>query len=382
MRHVLVTRLDSMGDMLAAGPAIRAVAAGANRVTVLAGPLGAAAARLLPGVDEVLEWACPWILGPAPLVEADSIAEIVEVLRRRAIDEAVVLTSFHQSALPTALLLRMAGVSRICAVSTDYPGSLLDVRLPEPGDAPESMRMLEVATGAGFSLPPGDEGRLAVRRPLPSVKLPVNRPFVVAHPGTSAPARAYPEPRWRETVALLSNSGWPVVLTGGAGERGLTARIAAGASDEYHRQNRENSGNTDRSNSTDHSDRFAAWQPAPVLDLAGRLDLAELASVLERAAVAVIANTGPAHLAAAVGTPVVSLFAPVVPAVRWAPFGVPVALLGDQDAACRGTRCQVCPVPGHPCLNSVRADQVLAAVRRLAPRVVTTGARSESEARQ
>lgn len=380
MRHVLVTRLDSMGDMLAAGPAIRAVASGADRVTVLAGPLGAGAARLLPGVDQVLEWACPWILSSAPPVDADSIAKIVEVLRHSAIDEAVVLTSFHQSALPTALLLRMAGISRICAVSTDYPGSLLDVRLPEPGEAPESVRMLEVAAGAGFRLPLGDEGRLAVQHPLPSVKLPVDRPYVVAHPGTSAPARAYPEPRWRETVALLRDAGWPVVLTGSAGERGLTARIAAGVSAE--KPPCASIDGTDTADSTDTTGDFAARRPGPVLDLAGRLDLAELAAVLEGAAVAVIANTGPAHLAAAVGTPVVSLFAPVVPAVRWAPFGVPVALLGDQDAACRNTRAQVCPTPGHPCLDSVGADQVLAAVRRLSPGSSQAAARSESEARQ
>ena len=68
-----------------------------------------------------------------------------------------------------------------------------------------------------------------------------------------------------------------------------------------------------------------------------------------------VGNTGPAHLAAAVGTPVVSLFAPVVPAARWAPYGVPSVLLGDQDAPCRGTRATDCPVPGHPCLASVTA---------------------------
>ncbi|HEY0636056.1 MAG TPA: glycosyltransferase family 9 protein, partial [Pseudonocardiaceae bacterium] len=77
-------------------------------------------------------------------------------------------------------------------------------------------------------------------------------------------------------------------------------------------------------------------------------------------------NTGPAHLAAAVGTPVVSLFAPVVPAARWAPHGVPVVLLGDQDAPCRGSRARECPVPGHPCLDGVPPSAVLAAVRSLA----------------
>ncbi|MGO2702706.1 MAG: glycosyltransferase family 9 protein, partial [Cellulosimicrobium funkei] len=109
-------------------------------------------------------------------------------------------------------------------------------------------------------------------------------------------------------------------------------------------------------------------------DLSGRTDLAGLAAVLAGARCVVVGNTGPAHLAAAVGTPVVSLFAPVVPAERWAPWGVPTVLLGDQEAACRGTRARVCPVPGHPCLG-VDPDDVVAAVDRLVvPHVVGTPA--------
>ena len=88
--------------------------------------------------------------------------------------------------------------------------------------------------------------------------------------------------------------------------------------------------------------------------------------MLERAAVVVVGNTGPAHLAAAVGTPVVSLFSPVVPADRWAPWGVPVRLLGDQHAPCRDTRARECPVDGHPCLTGVPPDEVVAAVTGLA----------------
>ncbi|HET6288841.1 MAG TPA: glycosyltransferase family 9 protein, partial [Amycolatopsis sp.] len=72
-----------------------------------------------------------------------------------------------------------------------------------------------------------------------------------------------------------------------------------------------------------------------------------------------------AHLAAAVGTPVVSLFAPVVPSSRWAPYGVPSALLGDQHAACKDSRARVCPVPGHPCLDGIAPEAVVDAVARL-----------------
>ncbi|MBA3529075.1 MAG: glycosyltransferase family 9 protein, partial [Propionibacteriaceae bacterium] len=186
--HVLVVRLDSMGDMLAAGPAIRAVASRAQRVTVLAGPLGAEAARLLPGVDEVVVWACPWILNPAPDVSAPEVAEVIRRVAGLGVDRAVILTSFHQSPLPTALVLRLAGVPWIGASSEDYPGSLLDARLPVPGEAPEPVRMLQIVGQAGFALPAGDDGRLAVHRPLPNVdailRLEPEVPFVVVHPGT------------------------------------------------------------------------------------------------------------------------------------------------------------------------------------------------------
>ena len=235
-----------------------------------------------------------------------------------------------------ALLLKMAGIGQVSAVSEDYPGTLLDRRITPPGDMPEPLRMLAVAEAAGFALPAHDDGRLAVRRPLPALDIELGPRFVVAHPGTSAPARAYPIPRWIAAVRTLSAAGWPVAVTGSPGERDITAEIATlGAAG------------------------------SPVLDLGGRLSLAELASVLDRAAVAVVANTGPAHLAAAVGTAVVSLFAPVVPAVRWAPYGVRVALLGDQHADCRDSRSIICPVPGHPCLSSVTPAEILSAVSTL-----------------
>jgi ADP-heptose:LPS heptosyltransferase len=95
-------------------------------------------------------------------------------------------------------------------------------------------------------------------------------------------------------------------------------------------------------------------------------DLAGLAEVVAHADVVVCGNTGPAHLAAALGTPVVSLYAPTVPAVRWRPWRVPHVLLGDQEAPCAGSRARICPTPGHPCLASVAVEDVVAALDRLA----------------
>jgi len=80
MSHTLVVRLDSMGDVLVCGPAIRAVAAGSSRTTVLAGPAGAEAALLLPGVDDIVVWDCPWISAPPPPVERAAMDGLVDRL--------------------------------------------------------------------------------------------------------------------------------------------------------------------------------------------------------------------------------------------------------------------------------------------------------------
>jgi histidinol-phosphate phosphatase family protein len=336
-RRVLVVRSDSAGDVLVTGPAVRAVAAGADRVVLLCGPRGRAAAELLPGVDEIVEWALPWIDPEPAKVSPGDMELLIGSLEGLAVDEAVIFTSYHQSALPLALLLRMAGVARISAISEDYPGSLLDVRHRVPDDIPEAERALSLAVAAGFALPTGDDPRLRIRIPPPggpgTPRPPVEgRPGpVVVHPGASVAARACPPDRCAEFVAALCSSGYDVVVTGSPGERKLTRRVAV----------------------------------AGATDLGGQTSLAELAALIGTAGCLVVGNTGPAHLAAAVGTPVVSLYAPTVPFGRWGPYRVPTVRLGDATAACRDTRATVCPVPGHPCLTEIDPSAVVAAVRLL-----------------
>ncbi|MFI2640930.1 glycosyltransferase family 9 protein [Streptomyces sp. NPDC018610] len=325
----LVSRLDSFGDVLLAGPAVRAVAARADRVTLLCGPRGEPAARLLPDVDEIIVWDAPWAGFAPPPVDRADIERLLDGVRAAGPDTALVLTSFHQSPLPTALLLRLAGVRHIAADSVDYPGSLLDVRHRRAPHAHEAEAALDLAEAAGFPRP--DDGRLRVLPPPDTGALTGPGPYVVLHPGASVPARAWSAERCAQAVRELTAAGHRVVVTGGRGEKELTAHVAG----------------------------------AHGLDLGGRTEAAELSGVLAGAGAVVTGNTGPAHLAAAVGVPVVSLFAPVVPAERWRPWGVPCVLLGDQHAPCADSRARDCPVPGHPCLESVTAHDVLAAVEKV-----------------
>jgi heptosyltransferase III len=145
------------------------------------------------------------------------------------------------------------------------------------------------------------------------------------------PARAPAPEHAAAIVRALDQAGWGVVVTGSAVERDLCHAVAGGVAE-------------DRSGTTSYP---------------------QLAGLLAAAECVVVGNTGPAHLAAAVGTPVVSLFAPVVPARRWAPWRVPSIVLGDRQAACRDSRARTCPVPGHPCLSAVTPDEVVNAVTKL-----------------
>lgn len=331
MTHALVVRPDNVGDVLLSGPAVRAVAARADRVSFWAGPNGAPAAALLPGVDHLVVRRAEWIDPAAPHVDRDGIMDFVDGLAALGIDQALVLTSFHQSPLPAALLLRMAGVPCVAAVCDDFPGSLLDIRHRVGDDIHEVDRALSLAATLGYRPPADDHGGLAVRLPGDTA-LPVRggSDLLVVHPGASVPARAWAPERYRDLVGLLRADGWRVAVTGGPAERELTAAVADGAG-----------------------------------DLGGRTSLSELAVLQRHSAAVITGNTGPAHLAAAVGTPVVSLYAPTVPAVRWRPWGVPHVLLGAQDIACAGCRASRCPLPGHPCLDDVTPAQVVDAVRRL-----------------
>ncbi len=331
MTGTLITRLDSLGDVLLTGPAVAAAARG-GPVTFACGPRGRAAAAMLSGVDELVVLDTPWIDATPRPVSRAALDAFVTTVAEVAPERAAILGSSRQSPLPTALLLRLAGVAEIAAICRDRAGTLLDHRLPDPGDVHEIERNLTVTAALGFTRerPTADLDLLrdhgARPRGLP------DGDYVVVHPGTSVPARAWPPRHHRELVRRLAADGRPVVVTGDAGDRRLTAYVADG-----------------------HA-----------IDLGGRTSLPALAETLAGASVAVVGNTGPAHLAAAVGTPVASLFAPTVPAARWRPWSVPHELL-FLPVACAGCHAGSCPADAHHCMDGVPVDDVLAAIARLAP---------------
>jgi ADP-heptose:LPS heptosyltransferase len=166
-----------------------------------------------------------------------------------------------------------------------------------------------------------------------------NDGWIVLHPGATAASRRYPPERFGEVAARLAReAGVPVLITGSSSERDLVAAVIQTA---------------------------APGARAHLHDLSGALTLGELAALIERASVLVSNNSGPVHLASALKTPVVDLYALTNP--QHTPWQVPARVL-SHPVACRNCLKSVCPEAHHLCLRGVDVATVVeAAVELLHP---------------
>jgi lipopolysaccharide heptosyltransferase II len=336
VRRLLCVRLDSIGDVLMTTPAIRACRESFGcRITLLTSGSGASVARCIPEVDEVITFAAPWMKVPAPQKDA----ELVENLKRRSFDAAIIFTVYSQSPLPAAYLCYLAGIPKRLAHCHENPYHLLTDWQPDPEPAErvrhEVARQLALVAAVGactaderLSLAVPGWARERVRRLLASMRAPV----VVVHVGAAAASRRYPPEHYARAVdMLIGETGCDAIFTGNAGEERLVQGVQDAMSHPSH-------------------------------SLVGRLELAELAALIAEADLLISNNTGPAHIAAAVDTPVVDLYALTNP--QHTPWQVRSRVL-FHDVPCRNCYKSVCPAGHHDCLRRVPPENVAAAAREL-----------------
>lgn len=177
-----------------------------------------------------------------------------------------------------------------------------------------------------FGLAPTAEEEARVERLLVGVA----RPFAAVCPGASwATKQWFPE----QNAAVcrgLSERGLGVVLLGGAGDVEFAAAVVAN-------------------------------RPGPLLNLAGRSSLRDAIAILDRAAVAVGPDSGPMHICAALGTPVVSLWGATSPA-RSGPAGFGHLVVPGR-ADCSPCYRRHCPIE-RACMRAITPEAVLAQVDR------------------
>ena len=308
VRNVLAVRLDNVGDLVMLGPALRTLRQNlpAARITLMASGAGPQVAPLLPEVDALMMERVVWQDAKSEF-ELDPERELALVGRIAdgKFDAALIFTSFSQSAWPPAYACYLAGVPLRAGQAGDFGGSLLTHLVVPPERAAHQVdRNLHLLEGLGFSV--GDR-QLAVEIPsdarasaaelLEGLGVGGERPFAVLAAGASCAARRYPPERSILVAAGLADAGLPVVVVGSDREEELLRPVL-----EANRGRR-------------------------VSSLVGRTSVAELAAVLAGAAVVVTNDSGPMHLADAVGRPQVVLFSGTDLETQWRPRRSPVRML-------------------------------------------------------
>lgn len=342
--NILCIRLDTIGDVLMTTPAIRAlkVSHPRRRITLLTSSAGATTASLVPEVDQVIVYDAPWLKATSPRLNSRTEYEMAEHLRSLKFDGAVIFTVYSQNPLPSAFLCYLADIPLRLAHCHENPYQLLSdwVKDPEPEICMrhEVRRQLDLVATIGCHI---DDERMSVHvaqkalffvEDLLEKSIDKKRPWVVIHPGATASSRRYPPELFAIAArSLILSKGIQVIFTGTEPERELVADIQSAMGVATH-------------------------------SLVGCLNLEQLAALLQLSPLLISNNTGPVHIAAAVGTPVVDLYALTNP--QHTPWGVPNRVL-FHDVPCKYCYKSICPEGHHHCLRLVSPESVVDAACEL-----------------
>ncbi len=344
--RILCVRLDAMGDVLMTTPALRALRDSgppSRSITLLTSPSGAAVSRLIPEIDATITYDAPWMKATGAKPDGSSDRAFIDRLREARFDAAAIFTVYSQNPLPAALMCHLADIPLRLAHCRENPYQLLTDRVaetePETTIRHEAQRQLDLVATIGattvderLSLRVPEAARASIGRKLEALGMEGQTDWAVIHPGATAPSRRYPPALFARAARCLIQGGFRPIFTGDASEAALVDAIRSEVDGATH-------------------------------SLAGRLDLAEFAALVEAAPVLVSNNTGPVHVASAVGTPVVDLYA--LTNLQHTPWMVPHRVL-FHDVPCKLCYKSLCPEGHHDCLRLVPPDEVADAAIALA----------------
>ncbi len=336
MKRFVIIRTDRIGDLVLALPVAEAVkdAVPGAHVCFVVSPYCAELARACPFVDDVVEYA----------EKADrpgGLVRLVRSLKRGAYDAALFLRPTPRAALAAVL----AGIPVRVGTSYRFYSLLFNRRIAEHRrhaarhESEFNMALLARILDLERSdysprIEIGPASRRSAGRVMAGLDI-ARGAFVIVHPGSGGSARNLtPEGYAWLADHIEDEIGMKVVLTYGPGERALIARIDA------------------------LRGRESARLPGPI-------GLADLAALIESAALFVSGSTGPMHIAAAVGTPTLSFFPPVISCSprRWGPLAAERRVITPpvpECPTCIGARCEY-----YDCMDRVDRAAVRQAVRDL-----------------
>lgn len=337
-QRILLLRLERIGDLLMALPAIadvRALAPGAV-IDLVVGSWNRDLAGAITPLSSVITLDAAWLAREGGGHGVTALLRAARPWRRERYDLAI---NFEPD-VRSNLLLAAAGAAWTAGYRSGGGGALLDVALEYDVRAhtTDNARRL-VASVFGQAAPERHGTMLAV--PSSAHAVAARRlagaagPLVGIHVSGGRPIKQWDAERFGEVARrLIETTGATIVLTGSPGDRILV-------------------------------DQVAAVLPAGrVIDVAGDLDLLSVAAILQRLDLLLTGDTGPMHLAVAVGTPVLAVFGPSDPA-RYAPRGARDRIIRVDlpCSPCNRIRRPPARCVGHTpdCLALISAERVFAA---------------------
>jgi lipopolysaccharide heptosyltransferase II len=331
--RILVIETGLVGELLVVTPALRAIRASRPRaeITALVSPGSAQVLVGNPNVDRLLP------LTKAERAGAVGIMRLATWIRAQRFEAAFVFHTSFRSALVAAL----GGVPWRAGLDCEGRGFLLTHRVPRDRSAYEVDEHLRVVGLLGVP-PRGRELEIHLeeseREEAAALIGDVSEgPLVGLHPGASREIRRWPAERFAELGARLSTDpGASPVFAFGPREKALARTVEA-----WHAGRRLDA-------------------PRLVFPRSVRI----LAALFERMDAVVTNNTGPMHIAAAVGTPGVFIHGPT-PVERWQPPGERFTPVFARSVACRPCDSPRCARPSLECMEAVSVDEVWAAARAI-----------------
>jgi heptosyltransferase-2 len=333
-KNVLVLQTSFLGDSLLTLPLLRRLKESlpGARVSVLTLPKNGDVFRNNPWVDEVL-------LDDKRGAHAGPLGtwRIASELRRKGFDLAVIP---HRS-LRSALVARLAGIPRRVGFATSAGSFLLTDAVPFAWLTHDLERNLALAR------PLGGETRTFIGEARYVAPAPPSRALAAAlsaagiapdarlagvHPGAAWATKRWLPERFAELCRRLKADGLTPVLVGGPGDAALGAELA---------------------------------RASGAADLTGKTDLEDLKSLMGRLSLFVTNDSGPMHLAAAAGVPVVAIFGATTRELGFFPYGAGHRVV-ESALACRPCGLHggaACPEGHFLCMRLLSVDQVHQACR-------------------
>lgn len=357
-RSILVLQLDHMGDAILSTGMLHSLRTSypSARIDILVGPWNRALfEETVADVDRVIVFESGgrlarlgklrWMSVIAKMAWPVAMLRYGWKLRRERYDLGIDV----RGEMPHAALMWVAGIRRRVGWVAGGGGFLLTDSPRWVPDRPEIESRRSILETLGLSV---DRSAMLPRLTVPSNLtaeqiLGESYKYIVIHLTAGTRAKEWPVEHWARLIAnLLDNPprslpSPKIVLVGIAADHIIgenVEKLVAGPA------------------------RVAS--PARVENWIGRLSLVELAAVLDRATLMIGADSGPAHMAAAVGTPTVVLFSGTNCQAQWRPPGEHVTVLA-HDVPCRPChQKKACPIAAHPCMTGITPEQVAEAVRK------------------